>query len=247
MERIILIGATSAIAEQCARLWVADRTLDLVLVGRNLSRLERLAADLRVRSPLSQIQVKETDFLQPAAIQALVTELAAQPIHKVLIAHGSFPDQQACEHDLALCQQALNINALSPVLFAEAFAAHFAITGQGTLAVIGAAAGDRGHKNNYVYGAAKSLLNHYMQGLQHRFAGTAVRILLIKPGPTDTPMSSPLKIQGVSLASVDQVARQIVRAIDKGKRGVLYTPAEGWLKMRIRQHLPTFLFHRLND
>lgn len=73
--------------------------------------------------------------------------------------------------------------------------------GQGVLAVIGSVAGDRGRKSNYVYGAAKGLVSRYMQGLQHRFAGTSVQITLIKPGPTDTPMTSEMKMNGAKLAS----------------------------------------------
>lgn len=244
--RIIIIGATSAIAEHCARLWVQTNTVQMVLVGRDLTRLEWVAADLKVRSPQSTFQLKQTDFLDPTAIQTTVQELTQEgPIDIVLIAQGSLPEQQDCQQDLKLCQDTIALNATSPVLFAEAFAGVMEKVAHGKLAIISSVAGDRGRKSNYVYGAAKGLVNRYAQGLQHRLAGKGVRVILIKPGPTDTPMTAHLKAQGVNLASVESVATLIVQAIEQGKKEV-YAPSRWWLIMRIIQHLPNIIFNQLN-
>jgi NADP-dependent 3-hydroxy acid dehydrogenase YdfG len=56
-KRIAIIGATSAMAEHCARLWVEKSSVEMILVGRDAQRTERVAADLRVRSPATQIIV----------------------------------------------------------------------------------------------------------------------------------------------------------------------------------------------
>lgn len=241
--RIVIIGASSAIAEHCARLWVRA-AVDLVLVGRDLVRVSRVAADLRVRSPHSSITALETSFTDPADIAALAARLVAdKPIDIVLIAHGNLPVQQACEDDLSLAHDALEINGVSPVLFAEAFAAQLAHAGRGTLAVIGSVAGDRGRKSNYVYGAAKGMVERYLQGLQHRFANSAIRIVLIKPGPTATPMTAHLPQRG--LASVESVALSIVEAIQSGTP-VVYVPAKWALIMMVIRHLPRAIFNKLN-
>ena len=244
--RIVIVGATSSIAEYCARLWVAQSAVDLILLGRDLSRTERVAADLRVRSPDSTIRTATTSFTDPVAIQATVNEWGAQGrFDVVLIAHGSLPNQTQCEGDLLACQEALTINGISPVLFAEAFAQHMARANHGTLAIIGSVAGDRGRKSNYVYGAAKGMASRYAQGLQHRFAGTAVKVVLIKPGPTDTPMTAHLKGQGAKLAPVEQVAVDIVKAIARGQ-ATLYTPTLWLVMMMVVRHLPAFVFNKLN-
>jgi decaprenylphospho-beta-D-erythro-pentofuranosid-2-ulose 2-reductase len=242
-QRIIIIGASSAIAEHCARLW-AQQPVDFVLVGRDHERVDRVAADLRVRSPLSSAQSVVIDFNDAAAIAALAVQTAAHgKIDIVLIAHGNLPVQSDCEQDLLKSQQSLEINGVSPVLFAEAFAAQLQKAGRGTLAMIGSVAGDRGRKTNYVYGAAKGLIDRYAQGLQHRFAGTPVKIVLIKPGPTATPMTAHLPPRG--LASPEAVAQAIVAAIDKGSP-VVYAPARWALIMMVIRHLPRFVFNRLN-
>lgn len=246
MKRIVIVGATSAMAEHCARLWAAAGPVDLILLGRDAGRCQRVADDLRVRSPESKVLVATLDFLSPVAIQAAADQAAAGgALDVVLIAHGSLPEQPDCQKDLAANRAALEINGLSPVLFAEAFAARLTTQGHGTLALIGSVAGDRGRKSNYVYGAAKGLVTRYAQGLQHRFAGTAVKVVLIKPGPTDTPMTAQLKGQGARLAPVEGVAAGIVAAIERGA-AVAYVPGKWRLIMWVIRHLPAFIFNKLN-
>jgi len=242
-KRIVIVGATSAIAEHCARLWAAGGA-ELVLVARDTARAERIAADLRVRAPAARVAVLGAGFAAPADIEAALGAAWGTGADLVLVAHGVLPDQAACEQDLAACRDALDVNALSPVLFAEAAARRMAAQGRGTLAVIGSVAGDRGRKSNYVYGAAKGLVERYLQGLRHRFAGSGIKIVLIKPGPTDTPMTAHLK-GSTSLAPVETVARQIVDAIARGQE-VVYAPGKWRLIMLVIRHLPGFVFNRMN-
>jgi hypothetical protein len=246
-KRVIIIGATSRLAELCARRWVTNDAIDLVLVGRDLGKLQAISADLQVRSPQSVVSIQTTNFTDATAIEAFVTEVCHQhgSPNVVLIAHGSLPDQQNCQSDLSETADALDVNGLSPVLFAEAFANKMQHDSKGTIAIIGSVAGDRGRKSNYVYGAAKGLVTRYAQGMQHRFAGTGLSIVLIKPGPTDTPMTADLKSTGAKLASADEVAALIVEGVDRGKP-VVYAPKKWALIMMIIRHLPRFVFNKMN-
>lgn len=244
-KRIVIVGATSSIANHCARLWVKESAVDMTLVGRDSAKTELVARDLRVRSPQSFIRVLITDFIDPHAIRQLIDDIVSEGIvHTVLIAHGTLPDQAACQKDQSACYEALTVNGISPVLFAEAFAGHMQKANQGTLAIIGSVAGDRGRKSNYIYGAAKGLVTRYAQGLQHRLSRTGVKVILIKPGPTDTPMTKHMKQQGSRLARVEDVARLILAGIDKGK-SVVYAPAKWAMIMMIIRHLPNFIFKKL--
>lgn len=245
-KRIVIVGATSAIAEHCARRWLEKQPSDLTLVGRDAKRIERVAKDLKVRSPQSEIRVVQAEFLNPKAISATVEDIVESGrVDIVLIAHGSLPDQSECQNDLQSCRDALEINGVSPVLYAEAFAKEMKKANHGTIALIGSVAGDRGRKSNYVYGAAKGLVARYAQGLQHRFAGTGVKVVLIKPGPTDTPMTAHLKEKGAKLAPVEDVAKRIVEGVESGKP-VIYAPRKWWLIMMIIRHLPAFVFNKMD-
>lgn len=245
-NRIVIIGATSGIAEACARLWVQDQAVDVTLVGRDPLKIEAVAADLRVRSQASIVKVLAVDFLDEDKIKETVDLICLkQPVDIVLIAHGTLPDQFSAQKDLALCKQTLEINAVSPVLFAEAFVGHMEKANRGTLGIIGSVAGDRGRKSNYIYGAAKGLIARYAQGLQHRLALSNVKVVLIKPGPTDTPMTASLKSQGLKVAPLEEVAKQIVKAMSAGQAEA-YVPGKWKIIMRVIQHLPSFIFQRLN-
>lgn len=243
IKKIVIIGATSSMAEHCARLWVARGPVALTLVGRDHARTERVAADLRVRGAQASVAVETVDFEDARAIAALAARLGAPDL--VLVAHGSLPEQAACQQDLGACASALAVNGISPVLFAEAFASSFAAAGRGTLVLIGSVAGDRGRRSNYVYGAAKGLVTRYAQGLQHRFAGTAVKVVLVKPGPTDTPMTAHLKQQGARMATPEEVARLIVEGAERGTP-VVYAPKKWALIMMVIRHLPSFVFNKMN-
>jgi short-subunit dehydrogenase len=217
----------------------------MVLIGRDAARLERIAADLKTRGAGSDIRAVTVDFLDPEAIRAVADDVAQTAVDIVFIAHGMLPEQDACQNDLSACREALEVNGVSPVLFAEAFARTMEKNGRGTIALTGSVAGDRGRKSNYVYGSAKGMIERYAQGLQHRFAGTGINVVLVKPGPTDTPMTARLKDTGTRLAPVASVARRIARAIDKGVP-VVYAPCRWSVIMWVVRHLPGVIFRKLD-
>ena len=55
-KRVLIVGATSAIAEACARLWAQDGA-QLYLIARNLQKLALVAADLQIRGATGQHQI----------------------------------------------------------------------------------------------------------------------------------------------------------------------------------------------
>lgn len=227
------------------RRWLAEPA-ELVLVGRNEARLQSLAQDLVVRSPASIVHTAVIDFTDPQRIQAFVAEqTASAPIDLALIAHGSLPEQAQCQGNLGPINEALALNGVSPALFAESIATAMINAGSGTLVLIGSVAGDRGRKSNYIYGAAKGLLERYAEGLQHRLAGTGVTLCLVKPGPTRSPMTAHLIDSGMPLADTADAAELIVKGVGKGK-AVIYAPGKWALIMWVIRHLPRSIFNRLD-
>ena len=241
MKHIVIIGASSSIAHECAKLWVKESPKYLTLVVRDAYKAQRVLNDLQVRSPQSKIEIVQMGFIDPEEIEKMVSDIAKQgAIDIALIAHGNLPEQSDCQNDLALCKETIEVNGISPVLFAESLAKTMEKAELGIIAIIGSVAGDRGRKSNYVYGAAKGLISRYTQGLQHRFASTPIKIILIKPGPTDTPMTASFKQKGMKMASSEHVARIIVNGIKKGK-SVIYAPG----KWQFIQHIPSFIFNKI--
>ena len=244
MKKILIIGATSAIAEATARMWAA-RGAALFLVGRKTGQLNTIADDLRIRGAAS-VGCFTMDACDTPSHAAMLeaAEIALGGLDVALIAHGSLPDQKACEASVDLTLQEINTNALSVIALATLIAQGFEKQGRGTLAVISSVAGDRGRRSNYVYGAAKGMVSLFMQGLRNRLTRKGVQVLTIKPGFVDTPMTATFP-KGALWAKPDAIARGIVRAVERGADEV-YLPGFWRLIMLIIRHIPERVFKKLS-
>lgn len=246
LKTIVIFGGTSDIANACLRQWLKKENFKILLVGRDYSRIKASADNLSARYPNSIFEYIESDLLKSNSIQALTSNLFERhEINIALIAHGNLSNQEKCQIDLNYCEKELIINGLSACLISEAVSLAFTKQGSGILAVIGSVAGDRGRKSNYTYGAAKGLVDIYVQGLQHKFYKTPINIILIKPGPTDSAMTKHLLNEKGSLANISHVAKIIVKGI-QNKKQVIYTPRRWMIIMLIIKALPKFIFNKLN-
>lgn len=243
-QRIVIIGATSLIAQHCARLWSLEDSAELILVGRNPEKLNEVSRDLMVRNPQSKVSVRVCNFLSVEEIQNLANELDKEgPVDVVLIAHGTLPDQTECQKSLSVAEEAMMINGLSPVYFAEAFSGVMETRDHGDVVIVSSVAGERGRQSNYVYGAAKGLVTRYAEGLQHRLANSGVNVILVKPGPTQTPMTA--HMDGYEkMSSPSDVAKDIVEGIKRHKP-VIYTPIKWAVIMFVISNIPRFVFNRM--
>lgn len=241
--KILVVGATSAIAQATARRW-AVRGESLYLAARRESLLATCAEDLRVRGA-ARVAFEAFDVLEAPGHEAMIERAAAAlgGLDCALVAHGSLPDQSACEADPDAAARQIELNAVSTVVLALRLARRFESQGQGRLAVITSVAGVRGRRSNFVYGAAKAMVSTALEGLRHKLHGSGVAIVDIRPGFVDTPMTEHFP-KGPLWAAPDRVARDIVAAVDAG-RGVAYTPwFWRWIMLVIR-HIPEPIFARM--
>jgi len=244
LRRILIVGATSAIAEATARIF-AQRGDCIYLVGRKAERLESIAADLKVRGA-SVVGVEAMDANELAAHEPMLVraEQSLGALDTVLIAHGTLSDQKACEASAELTVHELSTNGVSAVALVTLIAQRFESRRSGTIAVISSVAGDRGRQSNYVYGSAKALLSAFLSGLRQRLSKSGVAVITIKPGFVDTPMTAALAKGGPLWAKPQQVAAGIVKAIDRSA-SVAYLPWFWWPIMMIIRHIPERIFVRL--
>ena len=243
MQRILIIGANSGMAEAAARIW-AKRGDRLFLLGRSVERLEALSADLSIRgAQMAGHAIFDATALDHHAdiLEKSVHLLGGLDI--ALIAHGTLSDQHLAQLDMGYALKELNINGISVVSLSTILANAFEAQGHGTLAVISSVAGERGRQSNYVYGSAKALVTVFTQGLRNRLQRQGVHVCTLKPGFVATAMTAGLK-QGPLFASVDTAGRCIVTAIDK-KKNVAYVPGFWALIMFVIRSIPENIFKKL--
>lgn len=238
-----VFGASSTICMEVLRAMLRQQPARLLLIGRNSDNLAAVAADLRCRgadcltltAPLTD---SATDWRR-----LLEEHSNNQPWDLFLIAHGTMPDQEPTLANGNSLAEVLKVNFVSPAVIAAACAAMLDHQGHGTLAVIGSVAGDRGRGSNFIYGSAKAGLDTFLAGMRHRFAfRNPIRIVTLKPGMTDTPMTAHLP-KGPLFSSAERVGTLAWQAIQTGTP-VAYLP--GWWKiiMSLIRLLPPKILHR---
>lgn len=240
MKRVLVLGATSAIAAHVAEIH-ARRGDRLHLVGRTEPKL----ADVARRCSATNLSTEVADFDALASNGDVIRRAIAAMggIDVALIAHGALGDQIASEEDFDHAEAILRTNFTSAVSLLIPLANHMESAHGGSLGVITSVAGDRGRPRNYTYGSAKGALNVFLQGLRTRLYAAGVRVTTLKLGPVDTPMTHDHP-KNILFGKPDAVARDIVRAMDRGAAEA-YVPSIWAFIMPIVKHTPERLFQRL--
>jgi short-subunit dehydrogenase len=244
MKRILLIGATSAIATACARIWAAQGAR-LLLVARDSEKLAAVADDLAVRGAgaVHKFLMDANDI--PAHI--VMVEAAARVLGAIdiaLIAHGKLPDQAACEADAALALREFATNGTSVISLLTVLANQFEHQHSGVIGVITSVAGDRGRPSNYVYGSAKAAVSAFCEGLRARLFKAGVSLTEIRPGFVRTPMTAGIRLPEPLVVPPQVVAKRIVAGMEK-RIDLLYAPAFWAPIMLIVRNIPRALFKRI--
>jgi decaprenylphospho-beta-D-erythro-pentofuranosid-2-ulose 2-reductase len=241
--RVLVVGATSAIAAETARVYAAYGAR-LFLTGRDAERLDAVAADLRVRGARA-VETAVLDVTDRERCDAVVEAAwaAFEGLDVALLAHGILPDQSRCQADAAETIEALEVNFVSTAALLTPLANRFESAHRGCIAVITSVAGDRGRQSNYVYGAAKGGLDRFLEGLRNRLFHAGVAVVTLKPGFVDTPMTAGFR-QGPLFVSAGRAGRAIHRSIER-RRDVAYIPWFWRPIMAIIRTLPEAVFKRL--
>lgn len=243
-KTILILGATSAIAQATARQMAGPQT-HFLLVGRDEEKLKAIANDMeqRTRCQAEVLVTPLVDTSKHAELLDHAINVLGTTIDFTLIAYGTLPDQIATQDDPEAILESFQVNFNSPASLLTHLATHYQQQQSGTLAVITSVAADRGRKTLYTYCAAKAALSSYTDGIRGRLCSHNVQVLNIKPGVIDTPMTAHIQ-KGLLASTPENVAKDIEKAIAKGK-DILYTPRRWQLIMFIIRHIPEKIFKKL--
>lgn len=240
---VLIIGAGSAIATAFARRCARNGD-HLFLCARDASALARQRDDLLLRGAAAVhthvLDVNDGDDRLRQCVEEARHHLGR--FDRVLLAHGSLPDQIGMAHDPAAVRGALETNALSTVRLLALLAPIVRQQGNGNLTVITSVAGDRGRASNYVYGAAKALVSTWLEGLRAELHGAGVHVMEVRPGFIDTPMTADIP-KSPLWSTPDRVAHDILKGMRR-RRDVIYTPFFWRYIMLVIRGMPRALFKR---
>ncbi|HEX3500311.1 MAG TPA: SDR family oxidoreductase [Stellaceae bacterium] len=238
---VLIVGAGSDIGRAIAIAYAKARR-PLVLTARQPERLERDAADLRLRYD-AEVTTFGFDLLDTAAHRLLIEQLAPFPGTVICVA-GLLGRQEEAAADPAQAELIMRTNYLAPSLFLGEIANRMAPRGSGTIIGISSVAGDRGRATNYLYGSAKAGFTAFLSGLRNRLATSGVHVVTIKPGFVNTRMTQGMKLPPLLTAQPDEVGRAVLQA-ETAQRDIVYVRTIWWPIMMIICLLPERLFKRM--
>jgi decaprenylphospho-beta-D-erythro-pentofuranosid-2-ulose 2-reductase len=241
---IVVLGATRGIGRALARR-LAARGDRLFLLGRDTADLELCARDLEIRAgQKATIEFAACDLgaheTFAPALDAAAGALSS--VDTVIVTAADFATQDALEADIERTRRLLTVDFTNTVLFCESARTRLLSKG-GTICVFSSVAGDRARKPVILYGAAKAGLSYYLEGLDHKFRRSGLRVVCVKPGFVKTSMTSGLPAPPFA-GEPDGVAADVVRAIDRGQP-VVYTPRMWQIVMLVIRWLPRSLMRRV--
>ena len=221
--KAVLLGATKGMGRALAR-QMATRGDRLFLLGRSQEDLSRSASDLEIRGAKGKVGSARCDLLDEATFAPALdrAEAELEGFDTVVVTAGSFADQTSLENDPELLSSLLRSNFVGTLGFCEDARKRLLASGGGTLCVFSSVAGDRARKPVILYGAAKSGLSHYLEGLDHKFRRQGLVVVTAKPGFVRTGMTAALEPPPFA-GDPEPVAKTILKAIDRG-RPVVYAP-----------------------
>ncbi|GLQ31143.1 SDR family oxidoreductase [Litoribrevibacter albus] len=227
---VLLTGATGGIGEALAQA-LAQRGANLVLTGRNTSKLEQLKTCLKVRFPECQVTWIPADLRSETGISNLVAKIKESNLKiNVLINNAGVSDFVEFESQSAeeIFKQ-LDLNLRSPILMTQKCLPHLKLHPRSMIVNVGSTFGSIGYPGYSLYCASKFGLRGFSEALSRELHDSSVDVVYVAPRATQTNINSATvdllnQDLGNDVDSPELVAQQIVSAMERGRPQTFF----GW-------------------
>jgi decaprenylphospho-beta-D-erythro-pentofuranosid-2-ulose 2-reductase len=240
MSQILILGATSDIATAVAHQFARNK-FDVVVAGRNVEQLSKLAADIRIRHNVNSQAVlfDAAAFDQHPSLDVVINQSDV-----VLCAFGYLGDQATSRTSWSESYNVITSNFTGAVSVLNRVGEIFGKRKHGSIIGISSVAGERGRGSNYIYGSSKAGLTAYLSGLRNYLFQFGVHVLTVQPGFVKTKMTEGLPLPKPVTATPEKVALDIFNAYKK-KKNVIYTLWMWRWIMLIIKLIPEAIFKKL--
>lgn len=238
MKKVIIIGASSGMGREVAKLYAQDGNR-VAVTGRRLNLLESLRQEYPNHIITGGFDVRQME--NPGKLDALVSQLGGMDICLICAGIGTISKELSWEIENETFET--NVSAFTQIA-AWAFN-YFVKQGHGQLANISSIASWRGNSHAPAYSASKAFQSVYFEGLHMKAMQLKLPLIItdIQPGFVQTKMAQGNKRFWV--ASVEKAALQIRRGMDSG-RFRFYVTKRWRMIAWIMKWIPDFIYHKLS-
>ncbi|MFH1045407.1 MAG: SDR family NAD(P)-dependent oxidoreductase [Candidatus Omnitrophota bacterium] len=233
-QKAIVIGASSGIGRALAKVF-GEHGYAVGLAARRLELLHQLQKEIPAQTFIKRIDISKPEEAMPA-LRELIEEMRGADV--IVINSGINAHNVSLEWPGE--NDTIKVNVAGFCAMANIALKYFEGKGAGQLVGISSIAGLRGSATSPAYSASKAFVSNYLEGLRHRVSAKNIYISDIRPGLVDTEM-----IKGFSrlfwVASADQAARQILRAIQQ-KKSIAYITRRWLLIAWLLKIMPDWVY-----
>jgi hypothetical protein len=237
-RRVVISGASSGIGLALAHYYLNDGAI-VAAFARRSELLQTLAAKFPDKVYCYVLDVRDSAAMQNAA-QDFISRAG---IPDIVIANAGVSRGTLTEYaeDIDSFQQVMDINVLGIVKTFQPFLGAMRESKNGTLVGIASVAGFRGLPGASAYSASKAAAISYLESLRVELMGSGVKVVTICPGFIKTPMTDVNPYPMPFIQDVDEAAKRMVRAIERGCSFTVI-PWQMGLVGRVLKLLPNWMY-----
>lgn len=241
---VVIVGASSGMGAELVRIYAAQGR-PVAALARRLDLMEGIR-DALSSDQAALVKVYQHDVLEIDTVAAAYKQIEADCgiIGTLIYAAGALPPIGPDEYDAKKDALIIDVGLRGACAWLSAAATDFGPRGWGTLCGISSIAGDRGRRAFPAYHATKAGLTTYLEALRNRLAVLGVKVVTIKPGIIDTPMTKAIEKRPM-LYPADKAAAMIADYVDRGVH-TRYVPTRWMFVSWIIRSIPSFIFKRMS-
>jgi short-subunit dehydrogenase len=230
LARAVVITGASAGLGQALALQYADKERFIGLLGRDLGRLEAVAAQCRQRG--AGVHIGAFDLSQTATLERWLRDFdALHPIDLLIVNAGAFtgngppPAMETGEESVAT----LRVNLEAAIRTVQSALPMFRARRSGRIALVGSLAALQPLADAPAYSASKAGLMSYGEALREWLLPDNVAVSLIYPGHIATAQVGNHVGQLPLMLSANDAAVRIKRGLDRGQSFIAFPRRLLWL------------------
>ena len=244
-DKVILItGASTGIGKELAKM-LAEENCSLALIARRGELLDELAGQIKTNNP--NIKTYVCDVAKPDEVKKKFTEIREHfsKIDIAILNAGVGSKSSAEDYNYENAKKTFDVNVLGIVNCVENLMPDFIKRKDGMIVGVSSLADSRGWQGSGFYCASKSAATILLENLKIELQPFNVKVITVKPGFVETPMTAKNKFPMPFLMSAEKAAKIIINGIKKEKR-IIQFPLPTVLGAKLMRIVPEFLFEYIS-